>query len=336
MEENKLVTLKLMGFNEASRNSFSAVLSLASRALKKNWQITEADEADFFLLSAQASATANRENLLKGRLAGRFLFCSTENITQKNELLVDDNHVPRLSVLVALFNKISASENSSALLKDAESSNQVSNVANSAALNSENFFDPQEGLLGHLLAAAHEQLSVSLNNQPEYPPLYIDTTKNAYYSKNTLEQLTPYLAGSAPLNIKPASKTEIENLSATEYLKPRPLKELIWYIVIKTSAGRLIKGHSTTSNIVALKSWPDLRLFKCLDYAKVAIFMKNNAAPLETIAAQTGMALAELNSFYNACYLMGLIEPRKQVEINQKTHSPEHLDLLNKIDERLK
>ncbi len=336
MEENKLVTLKLIGFNQESRNSFSAVLTLAGRALKKTWQITEAEEADFFLLSAQSSATANRENLLKGRLAARFLFCTTENITQENELLVDDNHVPRLSVLVALFNKISASENSPAQPKTAESSTQVSRTASSSETNPPNFFDPEEGLLGHLLAAKHEQLIISLSNQPHYPALYIDTAKNVYYSQNSLEQLNPYLETAKLLNVKPASATEIENVIATETLKSCPLKDLIWYIVIKTSAGRLIKGHSITSNIVTLKGWPDLRLFKCLDYAKVATFMKNNAAPLETIAAQTGISPAELNNFYNACYLMGLIEPRNQIEINKKNRSPEHLDLINKIDARLK
>lgn len=336
MEENELVTLKLIGFDQESRNSFSAVLTLAGRALKKNWQITEAEEADFFLLSAPSSAKANRENLLKGRLAGRFLFSVTENINQENELLVDDNHVPRLSVLVALFNKISAAENSAVAPQNVESGSQVSNAADSDPLISESFFDPQQGLLGHLLAAEHQQLIVGLSNPPQYPPLYLDTAKNLYYSQNTLEQLAPYLAASATLIIKPVSATEMEKFITTESLKPFPLKDLIWYIVINTSEGRLIKGHSAIANIVALKSWPDLRLFKCLDYAKVATFMKNNAAPLQTIAAETAMAQAELNNFYNACYLMGLIETRNQIEINKKVRSSEHLDLLNKIGARLK
>lgn len=335
MEENKLVTLKLIGFNEDERNSFSAVLTLANRALKKTWQISDQAEADFFLLSVQSSATANRDNLLKGLFAERCLFCSTENTIQmENELLVDNNHVPRLSVLVALFNKISAHPDSVAKMKVSESTSQVSSSARTAT-SSESFFDPQEGLLGYLLAAEYAQFIVSVKAQPQYTPLYIDTIKNIYYSKNALEQLAPYLAGSEKLNIKPTSKAEIENLIATESLKPCSLKDLIWYIVIKTSSGRLIKGHST-ADVVALKSWPDLRLFKCLDYAKVATFMKNNAAPLETIAAQTEMPLAELNNFYNACYLMGLIETRNQIEINKKNISPERLDLLHKIDARLK
>lgn len=336
MEENKQVTLKLIGFNEESRNSFCAVLTLAGRALKKKWRIIDGDEADFFLLSAQSSATANRERLLKGLFAERCLFCTTENITQENELLVDANHAPRLSVLAALFNKIAASENSTVQPKAAELNSETLILASQAVKNTQTFFDPQEGLLGHLLAVQHEQLIVSLTNQPQYAPLYIDAEKNIYYSKNTLEQLDSYLVSSAALSIKPASKVEIKSLVTLASLKSSPLKDLIWYIVMKTSSGKPMKGFSTATDIVTLKSWPDLRLFKCLDYAKVATFMKNNAAPLETIAVQTKMPLAELNNFYNACYLMGLIEPRNQVEINKKNISSERLDLLNKIDARLK
>jgi hypothetical protein len=97
----------------------------------------------------------------------------------------------------------------------------------------------------------------------------------------------------------------------------------------------MIKGHAN-SDIVMLKTWPDLRMYKCAEYAKVAAFMKNNAAPLERIATETRMPLAEINNFYNACYLMGLIEKRNQIEINKKETSAEKLDLLTRIDARLK
>lgn len=335
MEENKPVTLKLIGFNEAEHTSFSAVLTLAGRALKRNWQITEAAEADFFLLSAQSSATANRESLLKGIFAGRCLFCSTENSIQaENELLVDSNHVPRLSTLVELFNKISVTP-SAVNTPPFEAASQTLNPVSAIEAGSESFFNPQEGLLGYLLMAKHEQFIVSLQEQPQIAPLYIDTEKNVYYSKNTQEQLAPYLAGSAELSIQPATKAELENFAGVESLKPASLKDLIWYIVMKTSAGRVIKSYAAT-DIVALKGWPDLRLFKCLDYAKVATFMKNNAAPLEMIARETEMAVTELNDFYNACYLMGLVESRNQIEIKKKNISSERLDLLNKIDARLK
>jgi hypothetical protein len=331
MEENELITLKLIGFNEESRNNFCAVLTLADRALNKKWQITQQDEADFFLLSVQSSATANRDKLLKGLFAERCLFCTKDKTTQENELQVDENHLPRLSMLVALFNKISAQRNLAAKPLTIEQKPHLSN----STFNAETFFDPHQGLLGYVLAAKHELMLVNVKNQPQQTALYIDTDKNVYYSKQPLEQLDIYLVNSDTVNITPASKIEIKNIVTLESLKPLPLKNLIWYIVMKTSAGRPLKGHAA-STIVTLKSWPDLRLFKCLDYAKVATFMKNNSAPLKIIAEQTTTPLAELNNFYNACYLIGLIESKNQIEINKKNISPERLNLLNKIDARLK
>jgi hypothetical protein len=137
------------------------------------------------------------------------------------------------------------------------------------------------------------------------------------------------------LKISPCSKIELQSVIAIENLKAYPLKDLIWYIVIQTSAGRPIKGHTPT-DIVALKSWPDLRLYKCIEYAKPAAFMKNNAAPLEIIASETETTLEKLYDFYNACYLAGLIEKRNQIEINKKSLNADRLELLNRIDARLK
>lgn len=326
MEEKKLVTLKLEGFNEQKRNSFHVILTLAARALKKQWQVVDNDGADFFLLSVEA---ARNQELVKTCPLERSMICATKNDLQtEHSLLVDEKHLPSLSALVALFNQISANFNPGSEMKVVEPATQT-------ATSTEEFFDAQKGLLGYLLAAKHEQLIVSLSNRADYPVLYIDTEKNTYYSQNDLEQLDPYILASEALSVKSCSKQEIENVVTSENLKTYSLKDLIWYIVIKTSAGKIITGQLKT-DIVALKGWPDLRLFKCLDYAKVAAFMKNNAASLETIAEYTRMPVAEINNFYNACYLVGLIEKRNQQQINKRDIPAERLDLLAKIDARLK
>lgn len=333
MEENRLVTLKLVGFNERKLNSFHAILTLATRTLKKRWQVVDNDGADFFLLSVEA--TKNQE-LLKTFPAERCMFCATKNDLQiEHSLLVDEKHLPSLSALAGLFNQMSDNFRPDSEQNASESANQPSNSAMQTEIVTEEFFDAQTGLLGHLLAAEHTQLIVSLNNHPDYAALYIDTEKNTYYSQNNLEQLDPYILALEALSIKSCSNLEMEHAVINEHLKSYSLKDLIWYIVIKTSAGKVIKGYSKT-DIVTLRSWPDLKLFKCLEYAKVATFMKNNAAPLETIAEYTKMSIAEINNFYNACYLVGLIEKRNQQTINKREIPAERLALLAKIDARLK
>lgn len=334
MQESRLVTLKLIGFNDQESKNLHAILTLAYRALTKKWLIVSTDEADFFLLSA--SADPECAEMLKNLPPERCLFCtnSSENQTERS-LQVDAKGLPRLSVLVALCNRVTANPAPISETPASPLAQQICSPIIESKTDSGDFFDPHQGLLGYLVAADHTQLLISLADKPDYAALYIDVEKNTYYTQNTLERLHPYVTESAKLNIKACSKLEIQNYIVTEHLKPRFLKELIWYIVMKTSAGKVIKDHAS-ADIVTLKAWPDLKLFKCASCAKVATFMKNNAAPLAMIAEQTRMPLSEVHNFYNACYLMGLIEKRNQIEINKKNLSANRLDLLNKIDARLK
>jgi hypothetical protein len=326
MEENKIVTLKLIDFNDLERSNLQVILGLATRALKKKWQLVSSNEVDFFLFSVDASQSLERQ---KDFPAERSLFCRTASTIQaERSLLVDENRLPSLSALVALLNRVSVSPAVAAEIKPPT-------YAEPIAIGSAVFFDPQQGLLGHLLAAEQEQLVLCLSDRVDYAPLYIDVKKNAYYSQNSLEQMDAYVADPDELLITPCSQIEIEKAIMTEKLEPQPLKNFIWYISIKTSAGKVIKGHLNT-DIITLKGWPNMRLFKCMEYANLITFMRNNAAPLEMIAEQIKMPLAAVNDFYNACYLMGLIEQRNKIEIKKKNISSERLDLLTQIGVRLK
>jgi hypothetical protein len=332
MAENNLVTLKLIGFNEVESNNLQVILSLAARALQKKWQIVEESQADFFLLSAEAAKNVDTNDALKSLPANHCLFCTREKhgLTD-HSLYVDEKHLPSLSLLVTLFNRVSSNDYAGTEGNTPEVMPQAPVLEEKQPVSEH--FDVQQGLLGYLLTTEHELLSISLPHNPDYPPLYIDAEKSVYCSQNSLEQLEPYL--SAELKIKSCSKAEIENCVNSGNLKPHPLKNLIWYIVIQTSAGRVIKDHQHT-DIVTLKGWPDLKLFRCLDYAKVATFMKNNAATLDIVSEYTKRPIADVIDFHNACYLMGLVEKRNQLEINKKNLSSERLELLNKIDARLK
>ena len=196
----------------------------------------------------------------------------------------------------------------------------------------EEFFDPRQSLLGYLLAKRHEQLIISLKTQSDYPPLYMVAT--TYYTQNTLEQLTPYLADLQTLDIKPCSKADIEKRIRAENLKGSFLRDFIWYGTINISSGRVIKGHQS-SDSVTLKSWPDIRLYKFVEYAKIATFMKINTAPLAVIAEYTQMPLAEVHNFYNACSLLGLIEKSTQQKIVKKEITQELSSVLAQIEARL-
>ncbi|NOQ34953.1 MAG: hypothetical protein GQ569_03560 [Methylococcaceae bacterium] len=328
MEENKLVTLKLVGFNESENRNLDSILTLAERSLTRPWRVMETASADFFLLSASSSKQIDTDPTLQKLPREQCIFCITDNNSiNENTLNVDANGTPGLRALVELFNKISeqpstiSSQNTPTETKPTPSENL-------------DFFDFEKGFLGLLLNTKNDIYSVKLLNKQDYAPLYINNLKDSYYSHHSLKQLADYMTEIENLSISSCSEIELLSYIKSESLKARPLKDLVWYATLKTSTGKAIKGYSST-DIVTLTQWPDLKLPDCIGYAKLATFMKNNVATLPIIAEQTKVPLAEIYPFYNACYLIGLVELKLEIELNQKKISTDRLELLSKIGTRL-
>lgn len=91
-------------------------------------------------------------------------------------------------------------------------------------------------------------------------------------------------------------------------MSPKPLGELLWLATISASQGRLIQG-SRADDPVRLKHWPDFSVLPHREsYLRLAQFMHESSADLLTVAEETGVPLAEVFDFYNACTILGLIE----------------------------
>ncbi|MDD5273461.1 MAG: hypothetical protein PHU14_12165 [Methylovulum sp.] len=84
-----------------------------------------------------------------------------------------------------------------------------------------------------------------------------------------------------------------------------------------------------------MKGWPNLRLPEGRDFIKLAAFMHNNSMPLPAIAEATRLPLEQVHNFYNACYLVGLIEKVEAVQRHERTTSVERQNLLGKLRNRL-
>lgn len=337
MDENKLITLKLIGFNELEQSNLKSILTLGTRALHHEWQLVDSATADFFLLSVASTAQFSNNDSLKSLPKARSIFCITdeEEVVAKYVLKMDEKRIPRLSALVDLLNRASAemidsdepmmqtkTEPAAVVITQFESPAPVepASVVEMPVeqVESGTFFEPQQGLLGHLLQPqAHYQV-ITLNHQIDCWALYLDMEKKVYYSHNSLEQLDAYICASDEiLFIKSYDEDEFNECIVAESLKAQPIKNLLWCAGIQLSQGKVIKTHAPRS-IITLKSWPDLRLPKCMDYAKLAAFMKNNAASLELVAEHTQFPLADVHDFYNACYLIGIVGVCNEIEIIKK------------------
>jgi len=334
MQKDKLITLKLLDFNDLERNNLDAVLTLAERGLQEKWQIVDTETADFYLLSIHATLELETRETLKALPKQRCLYCAVHEDANNSHILVVNNHMCSLRALVTLFNHAAEEiDLEIPVVAVVEAATQAEDI--SLLKSEDTFFDVSEGFLGRLLESEEFLLKMSLKSQSDYPALYIDIHSNSYYSQNSLLALKSYLvATNEQLTVTPIIKKELETVVAIEKLKAQKIKDLVWFSVIENSAGRMIKGHSE-DDVITLKAWPDLRLPSCIKYAKIATFMKNNAATLQIVAEKTGFSLAEVHTFYNACYMTGLIGHEIIPELRTKKIDSKTLRLFSKISARL-
>ncbi len=319
MDEKTVITLKLVGFNEVELSNLKAVLTLAERALQKQWQIVETATADFFLLSVASAEQHPNNDSLQALPIERCIFCVEQPKNQAHyELLLDDKHIPRLQMLVNLLNRIGSHATTAQPVAQSPIA-KADSTQESILVQKQDCFDPAQGLLGYLLQPTNHYLVVTLNNQIDCLGLYINHQQQVYYTHNTQEQLEAYLLATDTLFIKSYTAEEFTECIEAENLKPQPLKNLIWHGAILLSKGKVLH-HYAPEHIVRLKSWPDLRLPRCMEYAKLAAFMKNNAATLPLVAQELSVPLAQVHDFYNACYLIGIIEKADTLAIVKKIY----------------
>jgi len=96
--------------------------------------------------------------------------------------------------------------------------------------------------------------------------------------------------------------------SVTAGMSPSPLSSLLWYASLSVSNGRLLQG-CRADELVRLKQSPDFTWLPHREsQLKLTHFMLESSADLLTVAKRTGVPLAQVFDFHNACVVLGLIE----------------------------
>lgn len=350
MEENKLHTLRLIGFSGHEIENFFAIFYLAERRLKQHWKIVETDSADFFLLTEKSQI--DQSSYLRSLPPERFLLCSSAEIApDSNSVLVDSNRTPKLSSLILLLNRIGGQifeevpvaltvkdirEPQIKIESEPDQPGVVFDNKLEARLDDDVFFNPQQGLLKHLLQAQAQPSCVvfTLKSHTDCNKIYLHSAEKNYFCQTSLKNLIPYLNAGIELLVEPVSEAKLIAEVEKATLTSKPLSNLIWFVGFQLSQGRLLQGHSD-QDTVSLTRWPDLTVHGCEKFVKLAAFMKNNAVSLDTLASETGFSLAQIHDFYNACYLIGLIEKSVKTETHKKASSNDTQSLLRKISNRL-
>jgi hypothetical protein len=161
---------------------------------------------------------------------------------------------------------------------------------------------------------------------PGSPEVYLIPAENAYYTEAPSVQALEALCLAAPFDLTVEALPDWQPNSGKEQVQvgrmwmrkqaptapasmaARPLPELLWYAAVSASQGQLIQGcHADCP--VRLKRWPDFSvLYHRESFLALAACMAEETADLGTVAENTGVPLAEVFDFFNACSVLGLIE----------------------------
>lgn len=331
------LTIKPIGFGEIERIKFESLLTIAENMLNFSWKLTEATESDFYLLPGHLKLLMDKDDLLKSLPHRRCIFYTEKitNDTQYHEILANKENIPHLRSLVELLNTLSSSISSIELenLVPAEENDLKSPVTKN--LTESEYFDPNDGFLGHLLSDNDSIKEYKLLDQTLIAKLYIDRGNNIYYCQASLENLEAFFATDANILKRDISKQQLQEIISTEEIKPKPLNNLLWHGAFISSQGRLMTGHNAKTDIIHLKRWPDINLPGSRKLIKLAAYMQSNSVDLNTIQQQTDIPIEQVHNFFNACKIIDLIEYRQTTDIHEKNLDNNQRQLYEKIAKRL-
>lgn len=339
-----IITIRLLGFNDSDRSKFESLLTIAENMLNMPWRVSESVDADYYLLKGNLKSQLDQDKLLKNLPREQCIFYSEQKTEHGfHEILVDKNNTPYLRSIIELLNKLSLTDidhdKKSATFQTDADQQPVETAIHYATFSDEHTeedrFDPEQGLLGLLIAEHNELQAFELNDADHTGKLYVDSTNKRYYCQDELADMARYFSETVAITQRSISDQRLQQVVIEENLKPLPLSNLQWYGAFASSKGRMIKEHQPM-DIVHLKRWPDISLPGARKLIKLAAFMQSNAADLPAIQQRTGIPIDQIYNFFNACKVIGLIEYSQQREIHEKNLDDAQRRLFAKIGNRLK
>jgi hypothetical protein len=341
-ESGKLIGIKLVDFKKNEADKFSYLLDLAEFGLLPLWQVVDTETADYYLLS-EKPITHN----FKGLPRERCLFYKDGPSTDKeNAVRIDAERTPGIQSLIKLLNRLSAQVlqetpvvgsaiplGSTVNVAASPLEDKPAKIGKEADQESYTFFNPHQGLLKHLLTETTNPVLFKLKAKSDHSPIYVYPEKRVFYCKTPLGQLDAYFESNSVVSVTPVTAANLSAAVKKPQLPPQPLAYLIWFTAFKLSNGTTMLGHST-KEFIRLKSIP-FQGVGSESYMKLAVYMESNAVPLETAAKETGVGLGLAIDFYNASYLVGLIEKTTEtglaLKVAHDTFTDSYLDDLNEI-----
>lgn len=215
-----------------------------------------------------------------------------------------------------------------------------------------NVFEPDEYFLGLLQKAQRDGLTRRCL-MPGLPPLFLapkegryyapaggETDLSAFYCANVdqlqVETLDALDTGEEEEEVIQIGRMMVRRKRETPRLAAGAMDELLWNAALHASRGRLLAGKRS-GDVVRLRRWPDFsRLCKDRRWLPLAAFMSVNAADLLDVAKHTGVPLARVVDFHNACAVLGYLEYPQDRSLQRRTVSETERATFRNIAKSLK
>ncbi|GAB6139716.1 hypothetical protein JCM14076_04450 [Methylosoma difficile] len=209
----------------------------------------------------------------------------------------------------------------------------------------ESQFNPAFHFLGLIQKAMADGVTRYCKH-PACPEVYLVPTENAFYSPETNIESLQALCLAAPFDLsvellpnwQPDQEVDVQagRLHITRKPKPSatnlikyPLEELVWYSTLCASKGRLLV-NSRIDIAVGLNTYPDFSsLFHKEHEPMLAAMLLEDALPLPALANLSGVPLAEVIDFHNACAILGYVVTDSGNAFNPANHLLGLLDQAN-------
>ncbi|MDD5273462.1 MAG: hypothetical protein PHU14_12170 [Methylovulum sp.] len=204
------LAIKLIGFDNLESDYFTAILDLAEALLHQEWQVVTTETPDFFVFSEEGL----KSNVSPDVPPARCFFYGAENTSDKH--IAVNNRVPSLHSLVDVLNRAGAN------FRPAEDEDTL--------------FKPSQGLLKALLNRDNNPVWLAVAGVD----IWLDPAHGLYYCLVALEGLVPCCGADKTVETHVMTALELQQLVAKQNIPPKPLNNLIWYLVFKTSQGRLL------------------------------------------------------------------------------------------------
>lgn len=319
------------GLNTDEQSALTQVLErLALDGMQFQLQPDNVQQAHLVILDDETETGKNA--LLRARTGQVKLVFSSRNRSGKNLISIQKpiNLTSLKDLLVRIFQK---------MYSQLAQEPTAMTLATASVLGPQDIMQSDNNLFTVILDAKENQQLLRIE-APDFPEIYINGNSKSFATlmeHNDLRKI--FTIPFEQLTITPIDEQDFNK--HTNDMLIAAMYRLLWISGIYGSNGQLIAGHDT-NRPVKLRAWPNFTRNDFMpQHLKLAAILARQPTTITELVGTTGLNQSDVVSFYNAAYVVDLIEFSENTADRIKEPSPptpntKRQSILSKLAARLK